>query len=481
MGIADDSGTTLAVGSIHGAHEGTVGKGRALVANSEEAAVGSIARIRTRDVHSHDDVFVSTRAATDEAQTTDEALCALDGAVDGEVANSGVADHLEECYTVVADVVVDRDLMTLTVEDALERTALVALVGRESIATDHHVLLGELAEVDVGAQASVHLLMSLVHQRGKPVQLGRCGEGVEAVGERQVVHVDVAAARADAINEGVRIAVRLVLVGIYLIATLRGAVAVQVAYSIDDAMRRERNGESIYAEGLEPHDVFALAAVQLISHATHREVVLVLADGRALIAVGIEVVRALTVAVAPHGVAAVHANHVAGVVAVGDDAAVVAHPAAEGCSLATTGDATSIETVQQTDAASTVHAHATDAGSILLLSTHAALVAAVLEGHRAAAVGTTGDGTHEALTRHRAAVVDDHVFNCSAIVQDTEEAYILLLRQVDDHIADEVLLSVEGSTEGTARCSDWLVVHTRHIDVLGEHGANGTIATGHNV
>ena len=481
MSIADDGGTTLAVGSIHGAHEGTVGEGRALVANSEEAAVGSIAGIRTRDVHSHDDVFISTCAAADEAQTADEALCALNSAIDDEVANGGVANHLEECHTVVTDVVVDGDLMTLTVEDALKRTALVAFVGRESIATDHHVLLGELAEVDVGAQASVHLLMSLVHQSGKPVQVGSCGEGVEAIGKRQVVQIDITAARADAINKGVWVAVRLVLVGIHLVATLRGAVAVQVAYSIDDAMRRERNGEGIYAEGLEPHDVFALAAIQLISHATHRQVIFVLADVSTLIAIGVEVVRALAVAITPHGVATIHADDVAGVVAVGDHTTVVAHPATKGCSLATTGDATSVEAVQQTDAASTIHAHSTDTGCILFLCTHATFVTTVLEGHRAASVGTTGDGSDEALTRYRAAVVDDHVLNRSAIAQDTEEAYILLLRQVDNHVTDEVLLSVEGSTEGTARCSDWLVVHTRHIDVLGEHGANGTIATGHNV
>ena len=481
VGIADDSGTTLAVGSIHGAHEGTVGEGRALVANSEETAVGSIAGIRTRDVHSHDDVFISTSAAADEAQTADEALCALNSTVDNEVANGGVADHLEECHTVVTDVVVDGDLMTLTVEDALERTALVALVGRESIATDHHVLLGELAEVDVGAQASVHLLMSLVHQSGKPVQVGSCGEGVEAIGERQVVQIDITAARADTINKGVRVAVRLVLVGVHLIATLRGAVAVQVANSIDDAVRRERNGEGINAEGLEPHDVFALATVQLISHATHRQVVLVLADVSTLIAIGVVVVRALAVTVAPHGVATIHTDDVTGVVAIGDHTTVVAHPAAKGCSLTTTGDAASVEAVQQTDAASAVHAHATDTSCILFLCTHATFVTAVLECHRAASVGTTGDGSDEALTRYRAAIVDDHVLNRSTIVQDTEEAYILLLRQVDDHVTDEVLLSVEGSTEGTARCSNWLVVHTRHIDVLGEHGANGTIATGHNV
>ena len=44
-----------------------------------------------------------------------------------------------------------------------------------------------------------------------------------------------------------------------------------------------------------------------------------------------------------------------------------------------------------------------------------------------------------------------------------------------------MLLSVEGSTESTARRTDGLVAHTTHVDVVGKHGAHGTISTGHNV
>ena len=237
VGIADDGGTTLAVGGIHRTHKGAVVERRTLVTDGEESTVGGVAWEAARDVHGHNDVLVGTSAAADKAQTADEALGALNGTVDDQIADGRIADHLEQCNAIVRNVVVDSNLMTLSVEDALERTAFVTLVGREGIATNHHVFLRVVAEVDVGTQTGVHLLVTFVHDSGKPVQVGRSGQRVEAIGQRQIIHVDIATARADAIDEGVRVAVRLVTVRIHLVATLRCAVAVQVAHGIDDSMR----------------------------------------------------------------------------------------------------------------------------------------------------------------------------------------------------------------------------------------------------
>ena len=85
------------------------------------------------------------------------------------------------------------------------------------------------------------------------------------------------------------------------------------------------------------------------------------------------------------------------------------------------------------------------------------------------------------LARHRATIVDNYILNRCAIVQHTEQTDILLLGQVDDHVAHEVLLPVEGSTESTARRTDGLVANATHVDVGSEHCAHGTIATGNNV
>ena len=89
---------------------------------SEETAIGSIAHVGTVDFDTDDDVLEGAGAAAHIAQTANEALSALDGALDHEVLDGGVAHNLEEGHAVVAHVVVDGDGVTLTVErTALER------------------------------------------------------------------------------------------------------------------------------------------------------------------------------------------------------------------------------------------------------------------------------------------------------------------------------------------------------------------------
>ena len=212
------------------------------------------------------------------------------------------------------------------------------------------------------------------------------------------------------------VTVRLVDVRVGGIATLRSTVAVQGTHGIDDAMRSKRNGMGILANALEPHHIFRLVAVDLISHCSTREVVFVVADSCALVAIRVEVVGSLAIAITPHRVGAIHADDETGIVAVGNHTTIVANPTAEGCSLATTADTTSVKAIEQLNATGTTHAHATDTSSILLTGTDASLVTAVLEGDRAASVGSTGNTTDKAQAGNRRAIVDNHILDVSTIV-----------------------------------------------------------------
>ena len=482
MGIADDGGRALAVGGVHGADEGAVAECGTLVADGEESAVGGIAGIRAGDVDGDDDVLVEAGAAADVAHAADVALCALDGAVDNEVADGRVVDHLEEGHAVVRDVVADRNPMALAVEDALKGVLLVALVGREGVAADHDVGRGVGAEVDVGRQAGVDLLLAVVDEGGKPVEVGGRAELIVAVGrQRLVVSVGRAAVLADALDELVGVAVRLVRVREGQLAALRRAVAVEVAHGIDHAVRREGHGVHVLSERLIPDDVVRLAAVDLIGDGAGRQVILVLADERALIAVGVVVVSALAPAVAPERVGAVHADDEAGVVAVLDDGARVADPSAEGCRLAGAGDAARVEAVAHDDAAGAVHADAADAGRVLVLGADGGLVAAVLEGDGAAAVGAAGNASDEGRAADVARPVHDDVLDHGAAVEHAEESDVFLLRQVDREAHDVVLLAVEGAAIGARRGADGRERGALHVDVGGEHGVGRAVAAGHVV
>ena len=181
--------------------------------NGEEAAVGGIAGIAARDVNIDDDVLEGAVAAAHIAQAADEALGAFNGTLHHEVADVGVAHHLEECHAVVAHVIVDGDAMSLTVEDAaLEGHLVVVFIGSVSIAANHHVLLGVGSEIDVGTEAGVHLLVSVIDQCGKPSEVVGIGKGVETVVVSEVVNVHFTTDRADALRKLVRVAVRLVAV-----------------------------------------------------------------------------------------------------------------------------------------------------------------------------------------------------------------------------------------------------------------------------
>ena len=162
------------------------------------------------------------------------------------------------------------------------------------------------------------------------------------------------------------VAVGFIHVGECHITGLRRAVAVEVAYSIDSAMSRERNGMQVLAQSLEPDNIVGLAAINLIAHCARTQFIVVVADVGSLIAIRIVVVDTLAVAVAPERVVAIHTDHIAGVVAIENLAAIVAYPTAESSTLAVAGDASGIEAVVHLDATLAPHAHAADTGSILL-------------------------------------------------------------------------------------------------------------------
>ena len=87
MSIADDSGATLTVRSVHSAYETTVLEGRTLVTYCEETTMSGITRIATCNVDCHDDILVSTSTTAYKTQTAYKALCTLDRTVDNEVAD----------------------------------------------------------------------------------------------------------------------------------------------------------------------------------------------------------------------------------------------------------------------------------------------------------------------------------------------------------------------------------------------------------
>ena len=237
----------------------------------------------------------------------------------------------------------------------------------------------------------------------------------------------------------------------------------------------------VHIQCLIPDDIVALVAVELVGDGTAGEVVLVFADQRPLIAIAVEIVGAFAVSVTPKGVGAVHADDETGVVAVGDDAAGVAYPSAEGCTLAVAADAAGVETVDQPDAACTAHAHAADAGGILLGCTDAGLVATILKRHGAATVGATGDAGHKTLSGDEARPVNDDILDGGAILEHAEETHIFLVRQVERHVLDEMLLAVEGAEERTAHRSDGEVFDAGEVDVGCQRTADATIAAGDHV
>ena len=199
VGIADDSSAALALWSYHRADEGAVAEGGILVTHGEESAIGGVACKAARDVHIDNDVLEGTVAAAGEAQTANEALGALDSALHHEVADDGIAHHLEECHTVIAHTIVNSDGMSLTVEDtSLEGHLVVVFIGRVSIAANHHVLLGVGGEIDVGAKAGAHLLVTVIHQCSKPGEVIGGIDSIETVGDGQVVDVHFATDATDA-------------------------------------------------------------------------------------------------------------------------------------------------------------------------------------------------------------------------------------------------------------------------------------------
>ena len=88
---------------------------------------------------------------------------------------------------------------------------------------------------------------------------------------------------------------------------------------------------SILAQFLEPCHILALVSINLVSHATARQIVFILTNRRSLIAISVEIVGTLTAAITPQRVGTVHANHIACIVAVGNLTTIIAYPAAKCC------------------------------------------------------------------------------------------------------------------------------------------------------
>ena len=390
-----------------------------------------IAGICACDIDIDDDILYLRSAAGDEGQTGSKALVGVDVAFYDEVADGGIAHHFEESHAVVGSIVVDRHGVLVAIEDAFEGKRCV-LVGGISVSTNHDIHAGVAAEVDVARQTGVHFRMAVIDEGCKPVELIGRADFIEAIVRREVVDINIAAVGADTIVEGVRVAVRLVAVREGQVAAFRRSVAIEVAHGVDRTVGREGNGMHINTQLLEPYDIIRLVTVDLVAHGTTAQVVLVFADQRSLIAIGVEVVRTLAVAVTPERVAAIHTDDPTGIVAVLDDAARVANPSAESSTLTASADTTRIEAVDHADAARAAHTHTADTSGILFSGSHGSLVAAVLEGDRAAIFGSAGDTAHEAQSDNRAEIVDDDILDVSTIGQDAEQAHILLFGKVDD-------------------------------------------------
>ena len=193
------------------------------------------------------------------------------------------------------------------------------------------------------------------------------------------------------------VTVGFIAIGEYQVATLRSTVTIEVADSINNTVRSKWHWEHILAKCLIPDDIFALTAIQYVGDATAGHIIFIFRNLSALITVGVEVVETLASAIAPKRISTVHANHITGIVAIGNLTAIVADPATESSCFTTTADTTGIETVNHFDAAGTVHTHSADTGSILFGCSDAALITAVLESNRTTAICSTGNGGNKAF------------------------------------------------------------------------------------
>ena len=319
--------------------------------------------------------------------------------------------------------------------------------------------------------------MAVVDKGCKPSQIVGCANGIVTVRNRQERWVDIATDGADTIAELVGVALRLVSVREGGVATLRGTVTVQLANGINHAVGSEGNGEGISTEVLIPDDILRQVTVHCIGHGTTLKVEGIVADEVTLVTITVEVSGALAAAVAPKRIVTVQARHPSCIVAVGNLTARVAYPAAESCTLPAARNTTYIEAADETDTTLTLHAHTNDAGSVLLSSTHKTSVTAVLEGDNAVTVSTTSEGTDETQTVNLAESIHDEVLDVCTIVQHTEETHILLFRQVDVEVADDVLLTVEGTLVRSAHITDRGENNRIHVEVLCQHGIGSLFST----
>ena len=177
----------------------------------------------------------------------------------------------------------------------------------------HNALGCVLTEVDVGSEICVNRLVDSVHISSEPIQLCCCCERIFSVGiGLYEFAVNISADAAHTVYKVVRSAYGLILVGISAHVAHRCAVAVEVAHRIHRTVRVERHRMLVLAKRLIPYIIIAVV-VHFVGSRTalqffHR-------DERALISVHVEAsLRGASVTI--ERACAVHANHIAGVVAV---------------------------------------------------------------------------------------------------------------------------------------------------------------------
>ena len=424
------------------------------------------------------------------AHEGDAFACGADGAglVEQEVLDErSVAAATDEADVVAREVDVQlADAVLLSVEVSAIGIRAVA-DGLEQVAVFRHVdVLGETC-VPVG-------LAELIHHTGEPIELAGCADHVEVALEGSIVELRIAAVDAEAVLELVR---RNLSAGRVAVAgDVEGcAVAVELSACIDvAALYIIRCGIGVGAQALVPDDVGLVAVEREAEFAAAKRVVGEPVAVGALIpfALVVEVgevvavrqghgagLKADELAVPAEFVAClVGARDVAQVDAVGQGAAALVEPCAEGCG-GSAGDVARVEAVLHLQRGVAALSYAEDAACRAAGGGNRRFVDAVFddEGRACIDLCSACDAADAGGTGHGAGAVDDEIPDDRCAAYDAEEA-LEVACAIDDHALDAVLLPVEGAVVligGVQSDGGMCILHALIVNVGGEQALDGDL------